>query len=84
MKKIVPDPPAKIITSPYFSIHSAMPSQDALVYASQLLQGIEDTLDEYCCANAGEPGLGMLVNVAHTARMGRALVEHSLAREGVN
>ncbi|MDF0730803.1 hypothetical protein P0Y43_08670 [Pseudomonas entomophila] len=74
MDKLVPDPPYK--PSAIFSIHPTLPAIDALAHASELAKGIEDTLDEYCCANAGEPGLGMLVNAAHTTQMLRALLEH--------
>ncbi|WP_177334285.1 hypothetical protein [Pseudomonas sp. NBRC 111124] len=46
-----------------------------------MLRGIEDTLDEYICGNAGEPGIGMLVNSVHNVQMGRALAELVLTRE---
>ncbi|CAG8864672.1 hypothetical protein PS627_01148 [Pseudomonas fluorescens] len=46
MKKIVPDPPANLITTPYFSIDSEMIPPDALAHASELLRGAEDTLDQ--------------------------------------
>ncbi|MFK3770912.1 hypothetical protein [Pseudomonas sp. NPDC089406] len=79
MKKLVPDPPtAKSAQRPFFTINHDMPVAEALVHAIQLMRGIEDTIDEYCCALAGEPGLGMLVNAAHNVQMGRALAEHAL------
>ncbi|BCJ08922.1 hypothetical protein POF53_02100 [Mitsuaria sp. RG] len=81
MKKIVPDPPpAKSLNRPFFTINDDMPTTEALLHAIQLMRGIEDTIDEYCCALAGEPGLGMLVNAAHNMQMGRALAEHALNR----
>lgn len=78
MKKIVPDPPAQPLHRPLFFINPDMPATDALVHLIQLMHGIEDTLDEYCCANAGLPGNGMLVNAAHSVQMGRLLAEHVL------
>jgi hypothetical protein len=81
MKKIVPDPPATKPTRNFFTINDDMPGDDALAHAIQLMRGIEDTIDEYCCAMAGEPGLGMLVNAAHNAQMSRALAEHALKRQ---
>ncbi|MGC7838472.1 hypothetical protein ACK3BK_04280 [Pseudomonas sp. L7] len=79
MKKIAPDPPtAKSAQRPFFTINDDMPATDALVHLIQLMHGIEDTLDEYCCANAGVPGTGMLVNTAHSVQMGRLLAEHVL------
>lgn len=80
MKKIVPDPPTKIIATPYFSIHSDMIPPDALAHASELLRGVEDILDEYCRNHAGDPGLNMLANAMHSTEMGRVLVEHALAK----
>ena len=81
MKKIVPDPPpAKSLNRPFFTINDDMPTTEALLDAIHLMRGIEDTIDEYCCALAGEPGLGMLVNAAHNVQMGRALAEHALNR----
>ncbi|WP_438280931.1 hypothetical protein [Pseudomonas alabamensis] len=44
MKKIVPDPPSNLITTPYFSIHSEIIPPDALAHASELLRGVEETL----------------------------------------
>ncbi|WP_256589883.1 MULTISPECIES: hypothetical protein [unclassified Pseudomonas] len=57
-----------------------MPSPEALLYVIQLLRGIEDTLDEYICGNAGEPGIGMLVNSVYNVQMGRSLAELVLSR----
>ena len=81
MKKLVPDPPAKVASHSFYTINEDMPSPEALLFAIQLLRGIEDTLDEYICGNAGEPGIGMLVNSVHNVQMGRALAELVLARE---
>ncbi|MEN5036299.1 hypothetical protein [Pseudomonas sp. TWI929] len=80
MKKIVPDPPAKTTPRPFYTIDSAVPSHEALLHAIQLMRGIEDTLDEYICGNAGEPGIGMLVNSVHNVQMSRALAELVLGR----
>ncbi|MDD2150207.1 MULTISPECIES: hypothetical protein [Pseudomonas] len=81
MKKLVPDPPAKVTSQPFYTINKDMPSPEALLYVIQLLRGIEDTLDEYICGNAGEPGIGMLVNSVHNVQMGRALADLVLSRE---
>ena len=79
MKKLVPDPPtSQHSIHSFFTINPDMPATDALVHLIQLMHGIEDTLDEYCCANAGVPGNGMLVNAAHSVQMGRLLAEHVL------
>ncbi|MDF2490051.1 MAG: hypothetical protein K0S77_2673 [Pseudomonas sp.] len=80
MKKIVPDPPANLITTPYFSIHSEMIPPDALAHASELLRGAEDTLDQYRREHGAEPGLNMLANVLHSTEMARVLVEHALQK----
>ncbi|MBA1202975.1 hypothetical protein G7009_14620 [Pseudomonas capeferrum] len=85
MKKIVPDPPhsvnpLKIIATPYFSIHSEMIPPDALAYASELIRGLEETLDEYCRSHAGESGKYMLGNAMDSVEMAQALIEHSLSR----
>ncbi|WP_312936154.1 hypothetical protein [Pseudomonas sp.] len=77
MKKSVPDLPSKIIHTPYLFIHSALSSQDALSYVEQLLQGIEESLDEYCLANAGTPWMGLLISAAHNVRAGQALLTHA-------
>jgi len=52
MKKIVPDPPPyttprKIITRPYFTIHSDLTPPDSLAYASELLRGIFKTTERW-------------------------------------
>ncbi|PYG82125.1 hypothetical protein N436_01074 [Pseudomonas sp. RV120224-01b] len=80
LKKLVPDPPAKAISQPFYTIKQDMPSPEALLYVIQLLRGIEDTLDEYICGNAGEPGIGMLVNSVYNVQMGRSLAELVLSR----
>ncbi|WP_027595049.1 hypothetical protein [Pseudomonas sp. LAIL14HWK12:I7] len=81
MKKIVPDPPSQTSPRPFYTIDNKVPSPEALLYAIQLMRGIEDTLDEYICGNAGEPGIGMLVNSVHNVQMSRALAELVLGRE---
>lgn len=76
MKKPVPDPPSKIIHTPYLAIHADLSPQDALTYVEQLLHAIEASLDEYCMANAGSPGLDLLIGAAHAARSSQALLVH--------
>lgn len=83
MKKPVPDPPSKIIHTPYLAIHADLSPQDALTYAEQLLHAIEASLDEYCMANAGAPELGLLIGAAHAARSGQALLAHALVRQAL-
>ncbi|WP_459206823.1 hypothetical protein ACSMEV_00520 [Pseudomonas sp. MLB6B] len=78
MKKPVPDPPSKIIHTPYLAIHADLSPQDALTYVEQLLHAIEASLDEYCMANADTPELGLLIGAAHAARSGQALLVHVL------
>ncbi|MDZ3994874.1 hypothetical protein [Pseudomonas sp. Teo4] len=80
MKKIVPDPPRRIINTPYFSIHSDITPHDALAHASELMRGVAETIDEHCRIHAGEPGLNMLTNAAHATESARALAEHALTR----
>jgi hypothetical protein len=80
MKKLVPDPPFKLITHPYFSIHSDLIPPDALALASELMRGVAQTIDEHCRSLANEQGAGMLSNASHSAEMARALVEHALNR----
>ena len=80
MKKLVPDPPFKLIAGPYSSIHSDLIPPDALALASEMMHGIAQTLDEYCRSQAGERGIGMLSNASHSAETARALVEHALNR----
>ena len=80
MKKIVPDPP-KLTSQPFYTINPDMPSVDALTHTLQLMSGIEDTLDEYICANAGEPGINMLVNAVHHVQMTKALAKLLLHRQ---
>ncbi|WP_225932877.1 hypothetical protein [Pseudomonas oryzicola] len=67
MKKLVPEPPVKVTFFPFYTINKDMPSPEALLFAIQLLRGIEDTLDEYICGNAGQPGIGMLQHCAQQA-----------------
>lgn len=81
MKKPVPDPPRKIIHTPYLAIHDDLSPQDALTYAEQLLHAIEESLDEYCLANAGTSGMALLIGAAHAARSGQALLAHALTSE---
>ncbi|MDO7903488.1 hypothetical protein ACE1YR_05480 [Pseudomonas sp. K1(2024)] len=79
MKKSVPDPPDTTRPHPLFTLQPNLPIPDALVHLIQLLRGIEDTLDEFCCANAGAAGTAMLLNAAQSAQLGRLLAEHALA-----
>ena len=80
MKKIVPDPPRKLITTSHYTLHNHLPPQDALVIASELLRGAYETTDEYCRSHFKEPGEGMLVNVLHSTETAKALIEHALAK----
>ncbi|MFK0091160.1 hypothetical protein [Pseudomonas sp. NPDC090592] len=81
MNKIVPDPPRlKLFNTLYSSIHPDLIAPDALAVASDMLLGISQALDEYCRANAGEPGMQMLANAGHCADTAHALVEHALVR----
>ena len=80
MKKIDPDPPAKLITTPYFSINSEMIPPDALAHASELLLGAEDTLDQLRRDHGAELRLNLLASVLHSTEMARALVEHALRK----
>ena len=81
MKKIVPNPPEILTARPFYTINPDTPSVDALTHTLQLMAGIEDSLDEYICANAGEPGINMLVNAVHHVQMTRALTELLLHRQ---
>jgi hypothetical protein len=80
MKKIVPDPPRKLITTSHYTLHNNLPPQDALVIASELLRGAYETTDEYCRTHFKEPGEGMLVNVLHSTEAAKALIKHALAK----
>ncbi|MFJ4157722.1 hypothetical protein ACIPZF_23360 [Pseudomonas sp. NPDC089752] len=80
MKKIVPDPPRPLITTPYFTIHSDISPTDAMAHACELLRVAVDTLDEHCRAHAGEPGLNLLTNAAQATDSARVLVEHAKRR----
>ncbi|WP_313741229.1 hypothetical protein [Pseudomonas sp.] len=75
MKKPVPDPPKAHSFQGVCSINPNIPLVDALTYTLQLIAGIETTLEEYICANAGEPGVRMLVNTVHQLQMTQALTE---------
>ncbi|MFJ4456744.1 hypothetical protein ACIP1G_23015 [Pseudomonas sp. NPDC089392] len=66
---------------PFYTINQDTPSVDALVHTLQLMAGIEDSLDEYICANAGVPGINMLVNAVHYLQMTKALAELLLHRQ---
>lgn len=78
MKKIVPDPPANLITTPYFSIHSEIIPPDALAHASELLRGVEETF-AHCRRNQdGDPCMNMLANAQNATEMARVLIEHAL------
>lgn len=81
MKKLVPDPPRlKLVSNPYFTLHSDLIPPDALALASELMRGVAETIDEYCRASAGIPGLQMLANAAYSAETAQALTEHALKR----
>lgn len=85
MKKIVPDPPlGKLPLTPLFTVRTDMYPPDALMHLNELLRGVSETIDEHCRAHAGEPGLNMLANAAHTTDIARALGEHVLGRLDMN
>ena len=60
--KPVPDPPHIQNTRNCYLINQDLSPFDALSHTLELMAGIETTLDEYICANAGETGVPMLVN----------------------
>ncbi|WP_312934216.1 hypothetical protein [Pseudomonas sp.] len=80
MKKPVPDPPQTQHARNYFLINPDLSAIDALNHTLELMSGIETTLDEYICANAGEPGVPMLVNTVHQVQMVRALATFAVRR----
>ena len=80
MKKPVPDPPHIQKARNYYLINQDLSSHDALSHTLELMVGIETTLDEYICANAGEPGVPMLVNTVHQIQMVKTLTQFVLQR----
>jgi len=78
MKKPVPDPTHTQHARNYFLINPDLSAIDALSQTLELMSGIEATLDEYICANAGEPGVPMLVNTVHQVQMVQALTTFAL------
>ncbi|WP_459206353.1 hypothetical protein ACSMEV_18040 [Pseudomonas sp. MLB6B] len=80
MKKPVPDPPRIQNTRNYYFIDQDLSPLDALSHTLELMAGIETTLDEYICVNAGETGVPMLVNTAHQLQMVQALTQFVLQR----
>jgi len=80
MKKPVPDPPYAQHACNYYLINPELSAIEALSHTLELLSGIETTLDEYICANAGEPGVPMLVNTAHQLQMIQTLIRFVLQR----
>ncbi|WP_296268914.1 hypothetical protein [Pseudomonas sp. UBA6562] len=80
MKKPVPDPPHIQSTRNYYLINQDLSPLDALSHTLELMVGIEATLDEYICANAGEPGMPMLVNTLHQLQMVKTLTQFVLQR----
>lgn len=81
MKKPIPDPPYIRSTSHYYLINQDLDPADALTHTLELMSGIKTTLDEYICANAGEPGVPMLVNTVHQVQMVQALTTFVLQRD---
>lgn len=77
MKKAAP---ATLINAPHFSIHSGLTCEDALAYAQQLLQGIEDSLDEYRTANIDAPEMHNVLSAVRAARTGQTLLAHVMGR----
>ncbi|MDZ5604963.1 hypothetical protein SJI00_19525 [Pseudomonas sp. RP23018S] len=80
MKNPVPDPAKALDFRTLCSINSNVRSGDILAHTLQIMAGIGTTLDEYICANAGEPGVRMLVNSVHHLQMTQALTEAVLQR----
>lgn len=80
MKKPVPDPPHIQNTRNYYLINQDLSPLDALSHTLELMVGIHTTLDEYICANAGEPGVPMLVNTVHQIQMVQTLTQFVLQR----
>lgn len=82
MKKPVPDPPHIQNTRNCYLINQDLSPFDALSHTLELMAGIETTLDEYICANAGEPGVPMLVNTVHQLQMVKTLTHRVAACGG--
>jgi len=82
MKKIVPDPPRPLITTPYFSIHSDISPTDAIAHALELMRVVAETLDNHRRDYAGNPGLNLLANAAHAADSACVLMQHAKRRLG--
>ncbi|QQE83847.1 hypothetical protein [Pseudomonas putida] len=80
MKKIVPDPPRPLISTPYFTIHSDISPPDAIAHAGQLLRVVVETLDDHCRDHVGEPGLNLLANANHAAYSAYVLIQHAKGR----
>ena len=80
MKKIVPDPPRPLSSTPYFTIHSDISPRDAIAHACELMRVVAETLDNHCRDNAGVPGLNLLANAAHAADSACVLAEHAKRR----
>jgi hypothetical protein len=79
MKKIVPDPPRCLIQTPYFSVHSDISPEDAIIHGAELIRGVAETIDEHCRVHAGEPGLNTLANAAFAAESALILFQHAVA-----
>jgi len=80
MKKIVPDPPRPLITTPYFSIHRDISPTVAIAHALELMRVVAQTLDNHCREHAGSPGLNLLANATHAADSACVLVAHAKRR----
>ena len=72
--------PASLINTPYLSVHSGLSCEDALAYAQQLLQGIEDSLDRSHTAEAETPEMHDVLSAVRAARTGQTLLAHVLNR----
>ncbi|WP_459206822.1 hypothetical protein ACSMEV_00515 [Pseudomonas sp. MLB6B] len=72
--------PAPLIDAPHFSVHSGLSCEDALAYAQQLLQAIEDSLDEYRTTNADTPEMHNVLSAVRAARTGQTLLAHVMGR----
>ncbi|WP_028694779.1 hypothetical protein [Pseudomonas cremoricolorata] len=81
MKTPIPAPASSQHSSNYYLINPDLDPADALTHTLELMSGIKTTLDEYICANAGEPGVPMLVNTVHQVQMIQALTSFVLQRD---
>ncbi|MDZ5604320.1 hypothetical protein SJI00_16215 [Pseudomonas sp. RP23018S] len=68
--------PTTLIATPHLSVHSGLSREDALAYAQQLLQGIEESLDGYRTTKAGTSEMHNVLSAVRAARTGQTLLAH--------